>query len=89
MSPELAVDLLRQVIEQSLLLVGPVLMTAMATGVFISLMQSVTSIQEPTLTFVPKLLSVAGVFVVGAGWMVRSMIEFATRIFSMVGSPPM
>ncbi len=88
MNPDLAVDIVRQIIQQALLLVTPVLVTSMSVGVGVSLLQSVTSIQEQTLTFVPKLVAVAGVFLVGAAWMVRSMVEFGTRMITMIADMP-
>ncbi len=76
MNVEVAVDILRQTITMSLVIVSPVLVTAIVVGVTVSLLQSVTSIQEQTLTFVPKLVAVAGVMVVTAHWMIRSLMEF-------------
>ena len=61
MNPEFAVELLKNLILQALTIATPVLMTAMITGLAISLFQAVTTIHEQTLSFVPKALAVIGI----------------------------
>jgi len=82
MNVESAIELLRSLITISLTLVGPILMVAMGVGITVSLVQAVTSIQEQTLTFVPKLLAVATLLVVAAPWMMRQLMEFTIACFS-------
>ena len=79
MTIELAIDFLRQLIITSLLLVAPTLLATIGVGLVVSLIQSVTSIQEQTLTFVPKLLVVALVFLLTSHWMIRTLMEFCTN----------
>lgn len=76
MTVEMAVDILRQLISTSIMLIAPIMTTAISVGIFVSLFQSVTSIQEQTLTFVPKLLAVGGVVLASANWMVKTLVEF-------------
>lgn len=87
MTLEVAVDLLQRLVLVCLILVSPMLATAITVGVIVSLLQSVTSIQEQTLTFVPKLLAVSVVMMVSAHWLVRTLsevaIEFVQRIPEM------
>lgn len=84
-----AVEMLRQLITTSLMVAGPILMTGMVTGIGISLFQSVTSIQEPTLGFVPKLLSLGLVMVITAPWVLKNLMQFTisflSRLPEMVG----
>ena len=80
MNPEFAVELLRTMIFQALLLAAPVLLAAMGVGLAVSLFQAVTTIHEHTLTFVPKALAVGGVLLVLLPWMVRSLVDFATAV---------
>ncbi len=80
MNPEFAVELLRTMIFQALLLAAPVLLAAMGVGLAVSLFQAVTTIHEHTLTFVPKALAVVGVLLVLLPWMVRSLVDFATAV---------
>ena len=80
MNPEFAVELLKTMIYQALTLAAPILLTAMIIGLAVSLFQTVTSIHEQTLTFVPKALSVIGILLLLLPWIVRSMIEFTTAV---------
>ena len=76
MNIESAIEIFRFTITQALMLVGPILLTAMSVGLTVSFIQAVTSLQEQTLTFVPKLLGVGAVLIFSASWMVRTLMEF-------------
>ena len=65
---------------QAASLVAPLLLTAMAIGLCVSLIQAVTTIHEQTLTFVPKALGVLMMLVIVLPWMLRSVIDFSTRV---------
>jgi flagellar biosynthetic protein FliQ len=80
MNPEFAVELLRTVILQAVLLAAPFLGIAMIVGLIVSLFQAVTSINEQTLSFVPKALCVLGLLLLLSPWMIRQLIEFTTAI---------
>jgi flagellar biosynthetic protein FliQ len=80
MNPEFAVELLKMVILQAVVLAAPFLGVAMIVGLIISLFQAVTSINEQTLSFVPKALCVLGMLLLLAPWMIRQLIEFTTAI---------
>jgi flagellar biosynthetic protein FliQ len=80
MNPEFAIELLRQMIYQALTIAAPILITAMIIGLCISLFQAVTTINEQTLTFVPKALSVVGIVLLLLPWIVRSLVEFTTSV---------
>ena len=62
-------------------LAAPILIVSLAIGVGISLIQSVTQVQEYTLTFVPKLGGIALVIVVAGSWMLHEMISFTKDLF--------
>ena len=81
MSHALIVDLARNAIMTGLLLAGPLLAVALAVGLVVSVIQAVTQIQEQTLTFVPKLLAVAGTTLVALPWMIQVMIKYTTELF--------
>ncbi|MGE0351717.1 MAG: flagellar biosynthetic protein FliQ [Gemmatimonadales bacterium] len=76
MSAALAVELVRRAILLTALVAGPALLTAMLTGIVISLLQAVTQIQEQTLTFIPKLLLTGLVLVLTLPWMLNQLIEY-------------
>jgi flagellar biosynthetic protein FliQ len=63
---------------------GPVLAMSLAVGLGISLLQSITQIQEVTLTFVPKLAAVALVIVVSGSWMLNQLVGFTDNLFNMI-----
>lgn len=80
MNPEFAVELVKTMMFQAVALAAPILVTAMAVGLAISLFQAVTTIHEQTLTFVPKALAIVGIIVLLLPWIVRSLIEFTTAV---------
>jgi len=63
---------------------APILLTSLAIGLAISLFQSVTQIQEVTLTFVPKLAGVALVIVVSGHWMLGQLVGFTHQLFDLI-----
>jgi flagellar biosynthetic protein FliQ len=77
----LVVELARDALWHTLVLVAPLLGVALAVGLVVSVVQAVTSIQEQTLTFVPKLFAVGVVFLVMLSWMLQSMIKYTTELF--------
>jgi flagellar biosynthetic protein FliQ len=80
MNPEFAAEMLKNLMFEAVTLAAPILLTGLVVGLMISLFQSVTSIQEQTLTFVPKALGIVGLLVLLMPWMLRSTIEFATAV---------
>jgi len=82
MNVEQAVDILHNLVITSLGVISPILIAAMSIGVAVSLLQSVTSIQEQTLSFVPKMVGVVTVLVFCAPWMLRTLMQFTTAFLS-------
>ena len=80
MNAEFATELLKSLMFEAVTLAAPILLTALIIGLAISIFQSVTSIQEQTLTFVPKALGIVALLVILMPWMLRSLIEFATAV---------
>ncbi len=81
MTPELAAELIKAMILQAATLAAPVLVTAMSIGLAVSLFQAVTSIQEQTLTFVPKVVAICALLIVLMPWLLRTSMEFTTALF--------
>ena len=77
----LVLDLARNALTVAILLAGPLLGVAMLVGLLVSLLQAVTSIQEQTLSFVPKLFAVAVTFIILLSWMLQTMMHFTTELF--------
>lgn len=82
MNPEIAIDLFKSTVMFALYVVAPFLLVLLLVGIASSLLQSVTSMQEPTLTFAPKLLALAGTMLVLAPWLLRMLTEFAVTTIS-------
>ena len=80
MSSALAVDLIRQALTVALLVSSPLLLTALAVGILVSLVQAVTQIQEQTLTFIPKLLAMAVIFVVLLPWSISQLVQYLVGV---------
>jgi flagellar biosynthetic protein FliQ len=79
MNPEVAIDLFKTTIYFALYIVTPFLGVTLVVGLVTSLLQSVTSLQEQTLSFVPKLIALAVVTVALGPWLLRSLTEFAIQ----------
>jgi flagellar biosynthesis protein FliQ len=86
MNPELAIDFFKTTVVFSLYVVAPFLILALVVGLIMSLIQSVTSMQEQTLTFVPKLIGLAALMLILTPWLLRSLSEFTITIITRMGS---
>ena len=84
MTMELAVDIMRNLLQTALLLSVPILGTALVVGLTVSFVQSITSLQEQTLTFVPKLVCVSLAIVLSANFILRTLIDFAISMFNLI-----
>ena len=84
MNPEMAIDIFKTVVTFALYLVAPFLGVTLIVGLIASLIQSVTSIQEPTLTFAPKLIALAGLLLVLAPWLLRTLSEFTIQMITRI-----
>jgi flagellar biosynthetic protein FliQ len=84
MTVESAIEMLRQLIMTSLMLISPILGAAIIIGLTISVIQTVTSIQEQTLVFVPKLVGCGLVIIAVSHWMLHSLIEFTVIQFQRI-----
>lgn len=76
----------RDAIWTTLMIAAPVLILSLTVGLGVSVFQATTQIQEPTLTFVPKIIAVfLGVLVFGS-WMLNTLIQFTTTLFTQMGT---
>jgi flagellar biosynthetic protein FliQ len=86
MNPELAIDFFKSTVVFALYTVAPFLILTLIVGLATSLIQSVTSLQEQTLTFVPKLLALSALILILTPWLLRSLTEFTITIITRMGS---
>ncbi len=76
MSASSAAELIRQAVLMTLVTAAPLLLSALTVGLLVTLLQAVTQLQEQTLTFLPKLVTMAGIFVLVLPWMLRKLTDF-------------
>ncbi len=77
-------EILNQTFLLALRIALPLLLVSMIIGIVIAIFQAATSINEQTLTFVPKLLSIVGMLVLLGGTMLRTLQEFFIRILTII-----
>ncbi len=75
-------DLGREALLMVLIISSPVMVVGMLVGLVVSLFQSMTQLQEQTLSFVPKIVAMIGVTLVLVQWLAGRMLEYAQRLFS-------
>lgn len=81
---ELILKLGQETLKTTAMVAGPMLMGALVVGLLISVLQAVTQINEATLTFIPKMIMVALIFVVAAPWMMDVMGQFTINLFENI-----
>lgn len=84
MNQEIALYWITESMEVALLIVTPILMTGLVIGLVVSLFQAVTSIQEMTLSYVPKMLAVAILMYFFSPWVLQTMTDYATQVFEYI-----
>lgn len=81
MSEQAALQLASGALVIAAKIAAPIILAAMSVGLIVSLFQSVTQIQEMTLTFVPKVIAVAGVITVSGHWMLGQFVGYVHTLF--------
>ncbi len=81
MSPEFVIGFARQSIELALMIALPMLGIGMVVGVVVSVIQAATQIQEMTLTFIPKVVSIFIALLLAFPWIMDKMTSFTTNLF--------
>jgi flagellar biosynthesis protein FliQ len=79
---ELLLTLAKQSFQTLIWVAGPMLVAGIVVGVSISVLQVVTSIQDATLAFVPRVLAIFAVFLFTLPWVVHKMVSYTTHLFS-------
>jgi flagellar biosynthetic protein FliQ len=86
MSVGFVATLIGRAVIQILTIGGPLLGLSLLVGLTVSIFQATTSIQEQTLTFVPKIIVVLGSLIILSSWIVNSMINFTMNLFGLIPS---
>ncbi|HUN82964.1 MAG TPA: flagellar biosynthetic protein FliQ [Terracidiphilus sp.] len=82
MTPDMVAELLRQLMKEALILAAPVLIAAAVLSFVLSLIQTLTSLQDQSLTTVPRLLAVAVILLVGMPWFLSRMAVYTRFLLS-------
>jgi flagellar biosynthetic protein FliQ len=77
-------DVARDAMMTMLLISAPMLIIGLVVGLIISVFQTLTHIQEMTLTFIPKILSIFAALILFMPWMLRELIEFTQRVMDKI-----
>ena len=84
MNIDVVIDIARETLLVIIKTSAPMLLVSLIVGLIISIFQTITSIQEQTLTFVPKLLGVAFIGILLGNWMLHTIMGFTRRIFELI-----
>ena len=82
MTPEFLTGFFFEAIKTAILLAAPMLLAGLVVGLAVSIFQAVTSINEMTMTFIPKMLAVACALLFFLPWMVQTMLSFTQNLFT-------
>jgi flagellar biosynthetic protein FliQ len=84
MTPETVTELGRQALETTLLVSTPILGLSLLVGLVVSAFQAMTQLNEPTLSFVPKVLTLFGALLVFLPWMLNVLATFMANVLSSI-----
>jgi len=84
MTPQAVMELARQALEIALLVSAPLLLTALITGLVISIFQAATQINESTLSFIPRLVVMFVTLIFAGPWMLQTMTDYIRRLFESI-----
>jgi flagellar biosynthetic protein FliQ len=84
MNSTAVIAMIREALELTLLISAPLLLTALAVGLVVSVFQAATQINEMTLSFIPKLLGVFAAIVITGPWILQMLIDYTQRIFTNI-----
>ncbi|QHS09251.1 flagellar biosynthesis protein FliQ [Sinimarinibacterium sp. NLF-5-8] len=84
MTPETVLTIGRDALLVGIMLGAPMLITALGVGVLVGIFQAATQINEMTLSFIPKALSLAAVAVLFGPWMLRALMEYTKRLVDSI-----
>lgn len=86
MGADRALELMNQLLWNTVLVAGPVLLVALLVGLLVSVVQVATQLQEMTLSYVPKLIAAVAVLIALGPWMIHQVTQFAIRTIQLIPS---
>lgn len=81
MTPESVMTIGQQAVEMTLLVAAPMLLTALAIGLIVSVFQAATQINEMTLSFIPKLIGIFVAILFFGQWMIGLLLDYMIRLY--------
>ena len=84
MTPDLVIDIGQQALRIVALLAAPLLLSALAIGLLIGMFQAATQINEQTLSFIPKLLTLVLALIIAGPWMLNLLLDYTRRLFESI-----
>jgi flagellar biosynthetic protein FliQ len=82
MSTDVVISLATQAMNVAFKVAMPLLLAGLVVGLIVSVFQAVTQIQEQTLAFIPKIVAIAAVLVIGGPWMLGQVLTYTTDLYS-------
>ena len=82
MNSTAVISIVREALELTLVVSAPLLLTALVTGLVVSVFQAATQINEMTLSFIPKLIGVFVAVVISGPWMLQLLVDYTQRLFT-------
>ena len=80
------VDLARQALWMTMLISSPLLGVGLLVGLLVGIFQAATSINEQTLSFIPKVLAIGLTMSIAGGWMINTMVDYTKNVFTRIPS---
>ena len=84
MDTAMVVDLARQALWMTMLISAPMLLVGLLVGLIVGIFQAATSINEQTLSFIPKLLSLGLTAAVFGGWMINTLVDYTKVLYGRI-----
>jgi flagellar biosynthetic protein FliQ len=82
MTPDQVAEILRQLLREAMIVAAPILLAAALLSFVLSLLQTLTSLQEQSLTAVPRLFAVVGILAVGMPWFLHRMTAYTVSLYT-------
>lgn len=80
MTTEVVIHMGKELLQVTVVLMGPLLVVAMVVGLVVGIFQTISSIHEQTITFLPKIFAVLGVFLLCLPWMLRTITSYTVNL---------
>jgi flagellar biosynthetic protein FliQ len=86
MTPESVIEFGQHALYVAMMVAAPLLLTALAVGLIIGVVQAATQINEMTLSFIPKVIAMAAVALIAGPWMLRTLVQFTQQLIESLPS---